>query len=654
MAFVNLAAKSWGSSPDIAVTPAYEMQRSGANMQYRIKVTLGTVTGQSYFGYPIYLKIYLQNSLKVTATLKNASPSQWSSAIEYTSSWFTINDKTSGTTSLSLNLYSGTGSTRNNTYSYSLPIVAAGSVLGTISNFTLGNAMTIPITKYDSSFYDVLTISVGGTTVKTINGIANGASVTFTATELTTIYSKLPNATSGTFTFKLTTKTSSSGTSVGTSTKTATGTIPTTVKPTISSITLTEAVSGLAAKFAAFIQNQSKITGTVNATAGSGATIASYKTVINGSTYTAKSFTTGVLKTSGTNTVSVTVIDSRGRSATYSTTFNVLAYVKPNITTFTVKRATSAGALSDEGTSALVTLKADIASLNSKNNKTYTLQYKLSSATSWTTVTTSLTAYAINTSFVASGVTLNVDNVYNFRITATDYFGNHAKTAEVASSFTLINYGSDGKSIAFGRISQNGNTFDVGLTKTFLSNNTYLAGEKRNDVEKNLHFTTTDAAANKHNMRLYGGSANSTTSIGIYDTARDHPVFRYQTSTLNLIFEDVINLKKGSYDISHTIERNIGTNRGRVHFSNGLLIQWGVVSITPTAANTPTSIAVSFPVSYTYKPCVYATAQLSTPQVIDVGIGQGGEEVASFTIYITRTNTYASPIHWLAIGYKEV
>ena len=288
MAFVNLTAKSWGSSPDIDIQPAYEMQRSGANMQYRIRVTVGTVSGQSYFGYPIYLKVYLQNSLKVTHTLKSASPSQWSSSIVYTTDWFTISNKTSGTTALSLNLYSGSGSTRNSTYTYSLPIEPAASVLGSISSFTFGNAINIPITKYNSGFYDVLTISVGGTTIKTVNGITNGNDVTFTSTELNNIYAKLPSATKGTVTFKLTTKTSSSGSTVGTSTKTATGTIPSSVKPTISGISLAEAVSGLASKFGAYIQNKSKITGTVNASAGSGSSISAYKTTINGSWSTAK------------------------------------------------------------------------------------------------------------------------------------------------------------------------------------------------------------------------------------------------------------------------------------------------------------------------------------------------------------------------------
>ena len=275
--------------------------------------------------------------------------------------------------------YSGSSiGTKSGSGSGTLDTIPRGSVLGSISSFTFGNAINIPITKYSSSFYDVLTISVGGTTIKTINGITNGYDVSFTSAELTNIYAKLPSATKGTVTFKLTTKTSSSGSTIGTSTKTATGTIPTSVKPTISGITLAEAVSGLASKFGAYIQNKSKITGTVNASAGSGSSISAYKTTINGSSYTSKTFTTGVLKTSGTNTVSVTVTDKRGRTATYSTTFSVLAYTKPTISTFKVERCNADGTLNDEGINFKVSVKSSITALNNKNDSTYLLQYKLS------------------------------------------------------------------------------------------------------------------------------------------------------------------------------------------------------------------------------------------------------------------------------------
>lgn len=654
MAFVNLTKKTWGSSPDIGIQPAYEMQRNGANMQYRIRVTIDAVTGQSFFGYPIYMKTYLQNSLKDTHTLKSASPSQWSSTIVYTTDWFTISNKTSGTTALSLNIYSGNGSTRNSTYSYSLPIVQAGSVLGTISNFTLGNAITIPITKYNSSFYDVLTISVGGTVVKTVNGITNGASVSFTTTELNTIYSKLPNATKGTFTFKLTTKTSSSGSSVGTSTKSATGTIPSSVKPTISGITLTEAVSGLASKFGAYIQNQSKITGTVNASAGTGSSISTYKTTINGSSYTSKTFTTGVLKTSGTNNISITVTDSRGRTSTYSTTFNVLAYSKPVISAFNVERCNADGTLNDEGTKAKITIKSTITSLNSKNNSSYLLQYKLSSVDTWTTITQSLSGYVVDTNFVASGVTLNIDNVYDFRITVSDYFEPIPKTDNVAESFTLINYNADGTAIAFGGVSEESNCFDVKLKKTNLSNDTYLGGQERNDNEKNIFFSNTGNGTNKHNVKFYGGNSESITSVGLWDVIKDLPIFQYFDGTeYRLKFGDNIVLRWGQYDIEAVLTKVFSSATGRYHTKEGLLIQWGSVSITPVA-NTPTSANVIFPIAYDVTPDIQVSAVSSAPYTNVLGYSHGNDSATGTTLYVTRTNTVATVLRWFAIGFKEI
>ena len=650
MAFVNLASKSWGSSPDIDIQPAYEMRRSGADMQYRIRVTVGTITGQSSFGFPIYLKVYLQSSLKDTETLKSASPSQWSSSIVYTSDWFTVSNKTSGTTSLSLNIYSGSGSSRNSTYSYSLPIEPAASVLGSISSFTFGNAVDIPITKYNSGFYDVLTISVGGTTIKTVNGITNGTDITFTSTELNNIYAKLPSATKGTVTFKLTTKTSSSGSTVGTSTKTATGTIPSSVKPTISGITLAEATSGLASKFGAYIQNKSKITGTVNASAGSGSSISAYKTTINGSSYTSKTFTTGVLKTSGTNTISTTVTDKRGRSTTYSTTFSVLAYSKPVISTFKVERCNADGTLNDEGINFKVTVKSSITALNNKNDGSYVLQYKLSSSSSWVTIGNSLSGYAINTSFVVTNIALNIDNVYDFRLTIADYFEDVPKTEVVEESFTLMNWGADGHSMAIGGVATEPDVLDVKMNKTFLSTNTYMSGERRNDDEKNLFFQSSGNSEYNHNCKLYGANGASATSIGMWDSVNAHLIYRYLCSLEEFHFSTDMKILQGGKPILIEALFNNGENSGNFRLNNGFCIQWGKVSVTPTAANTTYNMAVKFPTAFSTKPNVFIIGQSSAPQVYSASIGQGGTDVDAFDIYLNRTTTTATSFHWVAIG----
>lgn len=117
----------WTSnSPKIDLSFYYEKQRSGANMQYRIKTRIRPLTETSSsgsFGYPIIETIKLDGSEVVSGhQLKGTSPSRWSSAIEYTTGWFTVSNKTSGTTSLSIKVYSSSGSSRSQTYSYSLEV----------------------------------------------------------------------------------------------------------------------------------------------------------------------------------------------------------------------------------------------------------------------------------------------------------------------------------------------------------------------------------------------------------------------------------------------------------------------------------------------------------------------------------------------------
>ena len=105
----------WGSGPVIGVSFAYERQRVGAAMQYRVQVTVNPVSGASSFGYPIYLGLYINGVGRTSVTLKAASPSRWTSAIVWTSDWYAVADKTSGTTPVSFNLYSGSGSSRSMT-----------------------------------------------------------------------------------------------------------------------------------------------------------------------------------------------------------------------------------------------------------------------------------------------------------------------------------------------------------------------------------------------------------------------------------------------------------------------------------------------------------------------------------------------------------
>lgn len=126
----------------------------------------------------------------------------------------------------------GTATSTYSTANGNFPSIASPTVIGNTSTFDIDTGVSIPVTKYVSSYYDVLEISNGGNVFKTMENVTDGfatktstpISVTFTEDELNDIYSKIPTGNSATFTFKLTTYTNSAKTSkVGDSSKTATG-----------------------------------------------------------------------------------------------------------------------------------------------------------------------------------------------------------------------------------------------------------------------------------------------------------------------------------------------------------------------------------------------------------------------------------------------
>ena len=121
MAFITLAQNvAFGSGPNMYVTFSYEKERNGSTMRYRTRTVISSMTGSHYFGYYIAQKLSLNGVQKEDERLKENSPSQWSSPITYTSPWYDVPNKTSGTTPVKFNLYSNSG--RSATYEYNLAV----------------------------------------------------------------------------------------------------------------------------------------------------------------------------------------------------------------------------------------------------------------------------------------------------------------------------------------------------------------------------------------------------------------------------------------------------------------------------------------------------------------------------------------------------
>lgn len=252
MAWIQIAngTQYTTDSPPIYFDLYYDKYRSLNSMFYKTKVSIRPLSSPYSFPPSLNVAFYLDNYLKLdTVQIKDYNINTWSSPIVYESSWYEITNKISGTTKLDYYIsspaYSGNAS-RYVGYTYYLPIDPSNSTLGTINNFTVdtsygvGKSFSVPCTKYNASYYDVLNILIDGYTVATRNNYISG-NVTFTNAELTTsytgVYARMAGSISKTFTFQLSSYTDSSkNTQVGVvSSTSATGTI-TTYASTITSI----------------------------------------------------------------------------------------------------------------------------------------------------------------------------------------------------------------------------------------------------------------------------------------------------------------------------------------------------------------------------------------------------------------------------------
>ena len=517
------------------------------------------------------------------------------------------------------------------------PTVSATSV-------NMGSDITISMPRASGSFDHTLTYKFGNAT-GTI-GSDLGTSKTWEVP--LSLASQIPSGTSGTCT--ITCKTYNGSTLIGTKTVSFTAKVPSSVVPSISSLTIAEAVSGLSAKFGAYIQNKSQAKVTITAAGSYSSTISSYKTTVSGKSYSGSTFTSGVLATSGTVTIETTVTDSRGRTATKSSTITVLAYAAPKITKFTAFRSNSAGVQNYEGTSVNCGYAWTVSALGNKNDNSYVFEYKAKGASAWTSLASG-NSYSINTSRIFANMA-PIDSSYDLRLTVKDYFGSAVAVAEIPTAFTLLDFNASGKGLAFGKVSETDNQMEIDMQMNIYKD-MFMGGVKRSDDEKNMYFQTTENATNVHNCKLYGANGESVTSIGCWDSARSHGIWRYLSGTQNLVFDANVKVTRANGGDEFVTSDPIthGSKTGRCHFSNGLLIQWGDASITPTA-NTPTAKAVTFSTSYTDIPVVMTTAVSTAPGTSVTGVAAANVTATGFNAYVTRTNTTSTSVMWVAIGYK--
>lgn len=516
-------------------------------------------------------------------------------------------------------------------------VTASVSVNGT-------NTCTVAIDRKSSSFTHTVVFSFGSYS-KTTTGVGTSTSYAIPTSWLNAI----PSATSGTA--KVTVTTYSGSTKIGSAvSKNFTLTVPADVVPTISGVAVSDTTTNQTT-FGNMVQSKSKTKFTITAAGALGSTITAYKTEFEGKSYTGATPTAGTITKSGTASAKITITDSRGRTATTTKTWTVVAYAAPKIISFQGFRALAGGAENYNGTFLHAKVNFTIAPVNNKNTASYALEYRLKGAEDWLALTSGA-VYALNSSIISTSGFMGVDNSYDVRLRVKDFFAEISSTIEIPTAFTLMDFNASGKGLAFGKVSEVENGMEIDLPLS-INQYVYMGGIKKSDEEKDIYFQTSEDAPNVHNCKLYGASGSSVTSIGCWDTTRGHGIWRYLSGTQNLVFDANVKVTRANGgDEFITSGAFTHANRsGRVRLSNGLLIQWGNTTITPVA-NTPTAKAVAFDVSYTDAPCVFTTAYTAVPGTSVLGDAVANITTTGFDIYVTRTGTTNTGVMWLAIGYK--
>lgn len=336
-------------------------------------------------------------------------------------------------------------------------IPRSSNVTLSASTIEMGKALTITIARASSSFTHTLLYGWYG---EYLQVFAAKVGTSYTWTVPLSFANNIPDATSGWGTIRV--ETYNGSTMVGYTDVTFTATVPASVKPTCS-IQVLDATD-IKDRYGNLVKSLSKLYVKTTATPAYNSPITAYRVTANGTQYTTAEITTEEIKAAGTTTVSASVVDKRGRtSATASASFPVLDYSAPKVTALAVHRCAEDGTEDENGDYIKATFSAEVTPLNNKNTATYTLQYKKSTADSWTTV--NLTAFANTYAVTNHGHVFSADSnaSYDVIVTAKDNHGSGSRATSASTAFTLMNWNADGTGMGIGKVSEKSNALEIGL-----------------------------------------------------------------------------------------------------------------------------------------------------------------------------------------------
>ena len=292
--------------------------------------------------------------------------------------------------------------------------------------------------------------------------IATGVTDSCAWTPPISLAAQIPNAASGWGT--LLCDTYVNGKLVSTKSCTFTLRVPASVAPTISGVSIAEATAGIAAQFGAYVRTRSTLAVSIAASGAQGSTVSSCRTTLDGAAYTGASFTSNTLNTAGSLTLTVTVTDSRGRTASTTRTIAVLDYSPPSLTKFTAERCNSSGTAPQmDGTRVRVSVGGSVSPVGTKNAISCTVYYKTSSASAWTqAASVSPSSYSVNTTNLLLPQTFNALSSYDLKVRLQDSFYYIEQTVSIGTKQVMMDFYKDGSGVAFGKVAETPGAVEFG------------------------------------------------------------------------------------------------------------------------------------------------------------------------------------------------
>lgn len=470
-----------------------------------------------------------------------------------------------------------------------------------VTSCNIGDAVTITLDSASSSFTHKLKWSMAGSS-GTISNKTLSVGESFAKL--------LPDSTSGTCTITCSTYTNSGATLVGTKTAKLTIKVQSDYKPTAGiSTSLSSALGSYALK------NKSKVTVTATGTAKVGASIEKYiftiddvtkKTIISSSG--SSSCTLSLTKT-GTVTVGIKVVDSRGYSSTVTKSITVVDYSAPTVKLTSCKRGTNS-----TGRYIYMKYTYTCPAANYGNSLKFNLYYRKASATTYTKIYSNGTTIDGDILFYEnSSVTFADENSYMIKVEMTDQLGTTASSA-ILMQTTAITAEIKSKGIGIGKYSEESSLVDSAWT---IKAPMLKVGDHR------LYPASTSA-------NLVLESATGTTTIdGILNV-------------LGLI-------KSDGYKVPRTL--SAGSNALALDLGSYILrMNWGSVLLTATA-NTVISETITYKEGFfTATPYVTVSAKSGVPGSVVQEVSFYNNSSTGCTIYGYRTNSYNFYVTWKAIS----